>query len=125
MKATPCDICNGTMNIQSKSEQQVRFACTSCRQTWGIDSNGSAGCTILKMLWPSSMDENSKMYREQFLPAWLNERRHYAAMMSAAEFWNETKADTFIQECQSVYNKWFTEHPKPKPWFIRLWEKVA
>jgi hypothetical protein len=71
------------------------------------------------------MREDSKMYREQYLPAWIAKSKHYATMMRVAGFWNEEKFNQFISECQKLYDQWFIDHPPRKHWLTRIKELVC
>ena len=116
-----CDICESPMVMKGEKGVSVYFSCTKCEQSWSVDLNGS-GCTIMKYLWPSGMKEDSKMYREQFLPEWLKEKQHWAIMMFVAGFWDQPKKEKFMQECQELYDKWFVDHPLARRKWCQFWQ---
>ncbi len=117
-----CDICESPMIMSGKKGVRVHFGCTSCEQSWGIDSNG-AGCTILKTLWPSGMKEDSKMYRESFLSEWLKQKKQRTIMFFVAGFLSEEKKDEELLKAQETHDNWFIDHPLKKPWYQRLFIK--
>lgn len=107
-----CDICESDVVVKGKKGEQVSLHCTSCEQIWVI-SNNEATCIILKCLWPSNMREDSKMYREEYLPSWLKKKQHYAVMMFVSGFWSETEKNDFLRGCDESYEQWFEDHQMP------------
>ena len=115
-----CDICERPMEMFGEVGKQVTFTC-DCGQVWSIDSTG-LNCTILKTLWPSSMKRNSKMYRDEFLPAWLKSKTHIAKMMIAGGFWSEEYGNSLIKECREQYDKYFLDNPEKLSWW-KFWRR--
>jgi len=103
----------------------VTFDCTSnnCKQNWRFmalaDGDIDINCVVLKHLWPSGMKENSKMYREQFLPAWLEKQEFRANALHIGGFINDGEKDERLQQAQDALDKWHEEHPE-KPWW-KFW----
>lgn len=117
MEQAYCDICGHPMTMAGELGKHVTFKCIACDQEWSIYPGGY-NCTILKALWPSGMREDSKMFREEYLPSWLEKERHRAAMMSIAGFLNEIEKIEFLQKIQETYENWFAAHPlSRRPWW--------
>lgn len=59
-----CDICDQPMTMQRFENGGGRFKCTSatCEQCWSFYPGGRIEHTILKRMYPSSMQESSKLY---------------------------------------------------------------
>ncbi len=103
-----CDICAAEM-VQTDQ----LFVCKNCGQSWGYQEGRGWSCTILKHLWPK-MDENSKMFREEYLPASAARLNHLddlnlAAGVKSAEQVAESKAKT-----QQAIKDWYSLHPLPQ-----------
>jgi hypothetical protein len=121
-----CDICQNSMT-KTIGDEGVIFRCenSECHQTWIFSKDGDdeirASCTVMKHLWPSGMKENSKMFREEYLPEWLRGKEFYANALVEAELWSTAKRDEFISDCQAELSKWHDKHPLPeKPWW-KFW----
>lgn len=108
----PCDICGAPM---TKRENGCGFEC-KCGQAWIHDETGWH-CTILKNLWPSKLDENSAMFRDKFVPAWVAKHKHYAALNVGLGLWDNQRAEIHLREVDRTFNKWHLEHPLP--WWRR------
>lgn len=120
-----CDIDGGSMVKKILTEDKVHLECITCDQTWIFQRYGDkieSSCTTLKHLWPSGMKEESKMYREEFLPEWLKEKEFYANSRYAVGFWSVEERDSFIGNCQSELEKWHDEHPLPHYWW-QFWKQ--
>jgi hypothetical protein len=106
-----CDICQKPMYI-SKSSTNVIFKCSNpeCHQTWQFGEN-SSGCTVMKHLWPSKMEEGGKMFREQYLPEWLKEKEFHAEAKFIGSIWDESKKEEYLREVHAELDKWHAEHP--------------
>ena len=118
-----CDICGHPMTMR-KDEEKVYFSCDSpsCNQIW-LFSKDDSSCTVLKHLWPSRMEEGSKMYREGFLPDWIEGKEFWANAMFTADFWDAKERDEFIQGCRDAFDKWHRDHPlKKRPWW-KFWKE--
>lgn len=116
-----CDICQAPMTMTGQPGISVEFKCTKCPQWLGVNERGIS-CTILHTLWPSAMDENGPMFREQYLPDWLRKREYRAAIMFAAGFWNEAETAAEVAEARKTAADWFLAHPLKlkRPWW-RFW----
>jgi len=126
-----CDICGHPMTMQKDEDgivcghlpPTVVFSCGShtCKQNW-LFSKDHSSCTVLRHLWPSRMEEGSKMYREEFLPDWIKGKEFWANAMFTAGFWDSVKRDEFIQGCRNSLDKWHKDHPlKKRPWW-QFWK---
>jgi hypothetical protein len=125
----PCDICQSPMSI-TEQDGKTYFKCTSssCGQIWIFMKDGegniSSFCTILKALWPSGMKEDSKMFREEYLPSWLESKEFYAEAVTLAGFWTQEEKHKFLFDVLAEFTKWHKEHPLPappaKPWW-KFW----
>lgn len=116
-----CDICDSPMT-KTGHEGSVIFKCTSCEQNWNFSKtpNGiNSGCTILKHFWPSNMDENSKMYREQYIPARQKELKFRHDAIFYAGFTTKEEHKKHMKEIEDLFIEWYEQHPQ-KPWW-KFW----
>lgn len=99
------------------------FCCTECDQIWHPSSSGGWGCTVLKTLWPESMTKDSRMYREQYMPAKLADLQFKAALEYAAGFETEEGYKARLAMYQAEYDAYFRVYRLP--WYVRLWRWFA
>lgn len=114
------------MSMTGEPGASVSFTCTKpgCQQIWAVnDAPGGPGpacyCLIMKTIWPQGMKEDSAMFRDQYMPAWLEERQHRAAMFEVGGFWTHEQAEAWMCEVVANYEKWFRDHRR---WW-QFWKK--
>ena len=110
------------MSMTGDPGDEVTFTCGNpkCKQIWTVHNvpDGPATyCLVLKTLWPQGMKEDSTMFRDQYMPAWLEERRHRAAMFEIGGFWSPEKAEIWLCEVKAAYSRWFRDHPQRRSWW--------
>lgn len=111
-----CDICQNSMTMVKQNSSAI-FKCAdpNCDQTWQFTKDGdreiSSSCTILGALWPSGMKEDSKMFREEYIPHLHKGWKFSATAKLLAGFITEEERETKFQEFEEVVQKWFDEHP--------------
>ncbi len=120
----PCNICGKPMEM-FKKENITRFKCkTNDCQTWTISEDGSYdGCKILANLWPSNMDENSKYYRENYIPERRKEMEFYPLARLIAGYMTQDDYNLKMEEIDKMFDEWYKSHPVKKSWFERLFCK--
>lgn len=107
-----CDICGAPME---KVENPIgpHFKCTKCEQSW-FNSGRGWSCVIIKVLWPSKMDETWPLYRAKFLPSWLEGQKHYAALDLAGGLINEREHAAKVASAEMLVKEWHSKHPMPR-----------
>lgn len=114
-----CDLC-ATPMLMSKDEGRADFTCPSCGRWRAVFSDGSSQYDSA-MLWPSQMDENGDMFRNEYLPWWEKDtewdiQARYTGGLDTLEEMQEHR-----REYEGAIAEWHANHPLPKkPWW-RFW----
>lgn len=107
---------------KSADGASIAFKCSKCQQAWFVNG-GSVSCIVLKALWPK-MDENSKMFREEYLPEWRRSNEYQAVLLFEAGAIGEGRKEEIFREVAAMWDKWHQEHPLPRPWW-KFWESES
>jgi hypothetical protein len=120
------------MKMSGIPGQDVTFTCPACGQHWHIRGQDDVSYGPSATIWPSKMKEGSRMYRKEYLPWWLKQRKREATMMYVAGFWSEAEAAECQQRAQEAFDRWYAEHPWPasewpvvKPGQVFAWHTFA
>ena len=128
-----CNIDNQPMTKKVVGDS-VQFNCSSCGQNWtfaewGVERDGEihfeihSSCTILDVLWPSGMKEDSKMYKEEFLPHWLAKNKFRANAHYESGFITAEVRDERIALAEETLAKWHEDHPPKEYPLWMFWKK--
>ena len=114
-----CDCCDSSMLMTKHSNGGGMFKCTNCNQCHDIDTNGQGSVTILSRLYPSNMEEGSKIQREAAVHQ-ANEYRFGAKAKYLLDMISQSEYNSIIEKIKKSETKWCEEHPLKIPWYRRL-----